>query len=263
MIKISIKKFLLKIYYIPCLSKEETDSNQQKIRDIEWDAVKKYISPKSKFLDIGCGAGYSMTKAKSVFDCDCYGIDPSPREHGVGRYNVKHNDGLNIIQGFAENLPFQDHEFDIVYSSHVLEHVTNVTTTLEEIKRVLKPNGILIIGMPTATMAWINFITQFLFTTHHRIVNRFLGMKSSKKIYKTPFINMFIPYSHSSHRAKTVFFDLKYYKIENWERLVRNEFKIIHTLLPAIYPYPEYRQLFKLRKNRKYSSSVFFISQKK
>jgi len=69
-------------------------------------------------------------------------------------------------------------------------------------------------------------------------------------------------YSHSFHE-KTIFYDLKHYTIKNWSETISKEFEIENTILPAIYPYPDYTQLFKLKKNKKYSSSVFFICKKK
>lgn len=258
----NLKKLLLKIYYLPSLSKSKIDLNQQIIRDIEWEAIKEFITPGSKFLDVGCGAGYAMIKAETELHCICYGVDADPGTHGVGRYNNNSCNDLNIVQGFAEDLPYNNKEFDVVYSSHVLEHVNDEQKSLQEMKRVLKPNGVLIIGMPTASMAWINFITQVIFTTHHRIANVILRVIPFIHTGKTPLVNMFIPPSHSEQRAKTVFFDLKYYRIKNWKRIVQKEFQIKQTLLPALYPYPEYWQLFKPRKSVKYSSSVFLICKK-
>jgi ubiquinone/menaquinone biosynthesis C-methylase UbiE len=258
----SIKDFLLKLYYLPQLSKEATDANQRVIRDIEWDAIKKYIPAKAKFLDVGCGAGYAMKKAIDELECNCFGIDPNPGAHGVGRYNADSKLGLNIVAGFSESLPYNDNEFDVVYSSHVLEHVNDEHKSLEEMKRVLKPGGVLIIGMPTAAMAWINFLTDLLFTTHHRVFNVLFKIFPFITTGKTPFVNMLIPPSHSNHRAKTIFFDLMHYRVSNWKKIVSKVFEVKETLLPALYPYPQYWQLFKLRRNIRFSSSVFFICNK-
>jgi SAM-dependent methyltransferase len=257
-----LKKILLKVYYFGSLSKKKTDAKQQHIRDVEWDAVKKHIPKGSKFLDVGSGAGYAMRKAQSELQCDCYGIDPDPGAHGVGRYTESSKEGLKIEKGFSENLPYADNSFDVVYSSHVLEHVNDEQKSLQEMKRVLKPGGVLIIGMPTATMAWINFITDVLFTTHHRVLNVLLGPFPFITTGKTRLINMFIPHSHSGHRAKTIFFDLKHYKVKNWKSIVSQVFEIEKTIFPALYPYPQYWQMFPMIKNAIWSSSVFFVSGK-
>ena len=256
----SFKSALLKIYYLPFLSKEKANINQKKIRDEEWNAIKSFIPVNSKFLDVGCGAGYAMKKATEEFNCETWGIDPDPGAHGVGRYDKNFISGINISKATAENIPFDDESFDVVYSSHVLEHVTDEVKSLEEMNRVLKKNGTLIIGMPTAAMAWINFITSLLFTTHMRFVNFFLSPFITTG--KTKFINLLVPESHSDPRAKTVFYDLKHYKVSNWSRLVSGVFKIEKVFLPGLYPFPEYRQLFRMKKDSKFSSSVFFICKK-
>ncbi len=258
----TIKEFLLRVYNWGFVSHEKTDNNQQKIRNAEWNAIVEYIPYNTKFVDIGCGAGYSMEKAWLDRRCDCYGIDPCPGEHGVGRYDQL-KDSLNIKQGYAEAVPYDDKSFDVVYSSHVLEHVKDEVKSLSEMRRILKDDGILIIGMPTATMAWVNFFTQLLFTTHQRIFNVLFKLVPGITTGNTPLVNMLIPYSHSYPRAKTIFYDIIHYRILNWRKLVEKEFYVERELRPAIYPYPEYRQLFKLRKNKRLSSSVFFICKKK
>lgn len=256
-----VKQFLLKLYYFSSLSKEKTDYYQRKIRNTEWDAIKQYIPNKSKFLDVGCGAGYSLIKAQEELECLCFGVDPDPGGHGVGRYNELDSE-LNIKKGVSENLPFEDESFDVVFCSHVLEHVIDEQKSLEEIKRVLKPEGTLIIGMPTATMSWISFFTEYLFTTHQRLFNLLFGYIPFINAKKISIVNFFLPPSHSYPRAKTILYDFKHYKVSNWKKIVEKVFAIKQTLLPALYPYPQYIQLFKMRKNAFKSSSVFFIAKK-
>lgn len=256
------KSVLLKIYNWGFLSKDRVDANQKKIREVEWDAVKPYIPVGSSFLDVGCGAGYAMRKATDELNCKSVGIDPQPGGHGVGRYSEL-DKSLNIIQGISEKIPFGDSEFDVVYSSHVLEHVNDEQKSLQEMGRVMKNDGVLIIGMPTATMARINNLSQILFTSHQRLFNVLFGWIPFITTGKTSFVNMLIPESHSSPRAKTIFYDMRHYRIKSWRKTVEQNFKIDQVLMPALYPYPEYRQLFKMKKNARLSSSVFFVCRKK
>jgi tocopherol O-methyltransferase len=127
-----------KIIYSTISSKEKIELRQLRIRATEWNAISEYILNYSKFLDVGCGAGYAMQQAREKLNCICTGIDPDPGAHGVGRFLKELVPGETIIQGHAENLPFKDEQFDVVFSSHVLEHVENERVTLEEMKRVLK-----------------------------------------------------------------------------------------------------------------------------
>jgi hypothetical protein len=73
---------------------------------------------------------------------------------------------------------------------------------------------------------------------------------------------LFAPPSHSYPTTKSVFYDIKYYTIDNWTKIVSKQFSITEILKPAFYPYPEFKQLFKTIKNGKKSSSVFFVCRK-
>lgn len=256
----TMKQFLLKLYTYPLLTPEQTNANQKLARDCEWEAIEPYMQ-KGKFLDVGCGAGYSMYKAQQI-GCNVFGIDPDPQGHGVGRRESEFIVPIeNIRQGFSEELPYENNSFNTVYTSHVLEHVTSIPQSLQEIKRVCKGDGTIIIGVPTTTMAWINWVTQALFTTHQKIVNTFLS----------PFINtgktfwweIFVARSHSYPNKKTVIADICNYSTKKWKTHIEKDFEITTIIKPCIYPFPEYRQLFKLRKNKRCSSSVFFICKQK
>lgn len=256
----TMKQFILKIYNYPLLNPEQTNANQKLARDCEWEAIEKYIQ-KGKFLDVGCGAGYNMYKAQEI-GCTAFGIDPDPQGHGVGRRESNYAIPVeNIVQGFSEQLPYENNTFNTVYTSHVLEHVTSIAQSLLEIKRVSKTDGVIIIGVPTATMALINWITQVLYTTHHKIVNTvFSGFINTGKTF---WWEIFIPRSHSYPNKKTVISDIFQYSTQSWIKHIEKEFKIQTIIKPCLYPYPEFRQLFGLRKNKRCSSSVFFICKQK
>ena len=76
-----------------------------------------------------------MLRAKSQLNCSVFGIDPSPGEQGVGRYEAKDMEAITIDKGFAENLPYDDNHFDVVFCSHVLEHVDNEDVSLQELMK--------------------------------------------------------------------------------------------------------------------------------
>lgn len=250
-----------RLFWSTYSSKSKIEKYQKIIRDVEWELLKKEIPNKIKLLDVGCGSGDNLYRAQQELQCDVKGIDPEPGAHGVGRF-ASEKENLNlIIQGYSENLPFESKMYDIIFSSHVLEHVNDERKTLTEMNRVLKDDGRLIIGMPTAMMSWIALFSYFLFTTH---VNVLFCVKSiGKKDFFKRFIRIFIPPSHSEPRAKTIFYDLYYYRIKNWRKIVSKEFEIVKTLKPCLYPYPDYIQPFKLHHSKLGSSSVFFICKKK
>jgi ubiquinone/menaquinone biosynthesis C-methylase UbiE len=255
-----LNKILLHFYYWGNLSRNRINHYQKLARDEEWKAVMPHIPRGSEFLDVGCGSGYNMQKASEDLQCHVSGIDPEPFAHGVDRNweksSVIHT--KNIHTGSGEDLPFEDNRFDIVFSSHVLEHADNATKMLNEMKRVAKPGGIVIIGVPTATMACLNLFTSLLFTTHQQIFNFVFSRIGIFNAVRDPFKNIFIPPSHSE-AEKTVLHDLKHYRVSRWKKTIGSIVSIEHTVFPALYPYPDYRQFFKLRKLKTMGSSVFFI----
>lgn len=255
--KLFFNKILKSIFLFPISSKSKIDFYQEQIRQLEWNAIMPHIPAGSSFLDVGCGAGYSLMKAYSELGCDVKGIDPAPGAHGVGRFTEGLWKERPIIQGSAEALPFEDGVFDVVYSSHVLEHVENETQAINEMKRVLKPGGILIIGMPTAAMSWVALFSSWFFTTH---ISLYHFIKSvGKKDMHTRFIQILVPRSHSYPRAKWMYYDVFHYRIIHWRKFIKSHFFISQIVTPGLYPYPDYIQWFPRMKIGKLSSSVFFI----
>jgi len=240
-------------------SPEKTNRNLNYIRDTEWNSIKRNIKPSASFLDVGCGTGYSMKRAIEELGCTTVGIDPQPMVAGV-KIDVVESHKFKIIKGVGENLPFQNETFDVVFSSHVLEHVENPVKVLQEVNRVLKKDGTLIMGVPTATLAWIGLSSHLLFTSHIRIARYIAGMFTS--VRKTKFKHIFIPYSHSNEN-QTVLSDIRNYKIIRWRILIEKEFQINEEVLPLLYGFAEFKSPFNMKKYSKISSSVFFICKRK
>lgn len=99
-------------------------------------------------LDSACGDGYgSSLLAESAFKVIGLDIDEAVIEKANQKYG---NSKLSYITGSIEKLPFDDAMFDIIVSYETIEHVNETiqNSFLNEIRRVLKPDGILIISTP-------------------------------------------------------------------------------------------------------------------
>ena len=92
------------------------------------------IGDDTKVLDVGCGISSVLHHLKG----QRLGIDPLADEY-VKLY--KYPDGINIIRGVGENMPFPHEHFDLVLCCDTLDHATNPRKTADEIYRVLKDNG--------------------------------------------------------------------------------------------------------------------------
>jgi ubiquinone/menaquinone biosynthesis C-methylase UbiE len=93
-------------------------------------------------LDIGCGAGDQMALWREV-GLNVQGVDISPHAAVEGRKR-----GLEIFTGEVWDAGYADESFDIVYANQVIEHTRDTHATLGEIRRILKPGGVLIAGVP-------------------------------------------------------------------------------------------------------------------
>lgn len=105
---------------------------------------------KGKFLDVGCSLGHfcRYIKAKSIY-MDVWGVDMSPVAIKRGRELAKAAGAkINLVVGDANKLPFDDETFDYVSNIDIIEHVKDPEHFLKEIKRVLKPGGIIITSTP-------------------------------------------------------------------------------------------------------------------
>lgn len=254
-----MKAFWKKLFYLGLNSEDEFQRKQEKIRNDEWNSIKAFILEGCLFLDVGCGTGYSMYRAVHDRNCNSIGVDPRPRKagvfHGVEKLTTEN---YRIETGVAENLPLEDNSIDVVYSSHVFEHVQDEEMTLLEMKRVVKPNGTIIIGVPTATMAVIRLISLFLFETHRNILTMMRWPFNASVRNERRFIELLIPRSHGQP-SKTIFSDLLHYRSSSWRAKFQKHFEIIDEIYPSLYSYPEYGSLFPSTKFKSVGSSVFFV----
>lgn len=98
-------------------------------------------------LDAACGQGYGSYLMKTWGAKSVTGIDID-QETVEKASRLFQQDGLCYMQHTVEQLPFPDASFDVVVSFETIEHVDDPDAFLEEIKRVLKPGGTVIISCP-------------------------------------------------------------------------------------------------------------------
>lgn len=98
--------------------------------------------PGAKILDIGTAGGAFLDAAKQ-FGYDAYGMEPSADLVMRGKAR-----GLQIEQGTIESHNFEQGSFDMVCLWDVIEHLPDPKSALIEIKKLIKPNGILLINYP-------------------------------------------------------------------------------------------------------------------
>tara|TARA_Y100000310_G_scaffold157690_1_gene157096 strand:+ start:812 stop:1483 length:672 start_codon:yes stop_codon:yes gene_type:complete len=104
-----------------------------------------------RVLDIGCEGGYISSKILLKNPFELYAIDICDEALNEFREKVKLKGfGKKIVikKGFLQKLPFEDGFFDFVICSEVIEHAPYLDKGFEEINRVLKKRGKLILTFP-------------------------------------------------------------------------------------------------------------------
>jgi SAM-dependent methyltransferase len=94
-------------------------------------------------LEIGCGRGEYLAKMRNL-GWNVRGVDVSQEAIDFARSHYQ----LEVCVAGADHLPYDDAFFDIVFLKHVLEHLREPIAAMQEIRRVLKPNGRILITTP-------------------------------------------------------------------------------------------------------------------
>lgn len=98
------------------------------------------LSPTQKILDLGTGSGFFLPELKRHFAADLYALDLS---EGMCRYVTKtHKQAIQgVVAADAEQLPFADDVFSMVYSSMAIQWCQDLPRLFSELSRVVEPGG--------------------------------------------------------------------------------------------------------------------------
>lgn len=100
------------------------------------------LTPSDHVLDLGCGPGAAVrTAATIVTEGRAVGVDRSPPMVELARRRSADFSNVRFEVGAAEDLPFPDGEFSVVWSVHSYHHWDDHDAGLAEIRRVLAPGG--------------------------------------------------------------------------------------------------------------------------
>lgn len=112
-------------------------------RVIEEEAAR--MSQPPVIADVGCDRGIIKRFIPPIHDAKWIGLDIDTNREGIGLAGY---DEL-VTADFDEPLPLPDGSVDIAILSHVLEHLPRPEFTLRELNRIVRPGGLLLVGVPT------------------------------------------------------------------------------------------------------------------
>lgn len=128
------------------------------------------LSNNQRILDLGCGRGFYLKAINQLNpELKLTGLDINPEYLNAAKETID-SPRIKFIKGDATNLPFENNSFDQIIASEILEHIKEDERVIEEVYRVLKPGGKVIITVPNKNypFLWdpVNWTLEKLFKTH-------------------------------------------------------------------------------------------------
>jgi len=124
---------------------QEEGLDTWRVFPILFENILSAVPANAKVLDVACGVGKLLKLIQEEKNTAVYGLDIS----SVAIQKLK-NQGISGVVADCQNIPFKENTFDVVIATEILEHLSNPVRTLEEIHRVLKIDGLLIVSVPNS-----------------------------------------------------------------------------------------------------------------
>lgn len=125
-------------------------------------------------LDIACGEGYgSNLLSKNASKVIAVDIDKETLEHAKNKYSTSN---IDFKHGSVTNIPLLSKSIDVIVSFETLEHILEHEKMIDEFKRVIKDDGIIIISSPNK----LNYTDKVNHVNTHHL----------KELYESEFIDL-------------------------------------------------------------------------
>jgi len=123
----------------------ERGRNPRRMRSLT-QAARSYLPYRRNgiLLDVGCGFGAFLDAAKSVGWRVC-GVEVAFAPASIA---ARHHD---VFYGLLSDAPYGPNSFDVIRLNNVIEHVPSPRSLLQDIRRLLRPGGLLFISTPNVT----------------------------------------------------------------------------------------------------------------
>ena len=115
------------------------------------DAVARTLKCEMSVIDVGCGTGSILQSVQQHGFINLHGVELS--EYAVRRLS---DQGISVSKGNILDLPFRDATFDAAIASEVLEHIIFRKRFLNELARIVKSSGKILIFVPDDSLCPID-----------------------------------------------------------------------------------------------------------
>lgn len=134
-------------------------SQEPQLRHWTVGKVLEWVPRDARLLDAGCGIGLMLGELSAAYQAT--GIDVS-----ADYIRFCREQGLDAEVGWLEDLPYGRHMFDAAVCCDTLEHVRDPARILAELKRVVKPGGVLVVRVPDGDNTGVGNDSGFGFPVH-------------------------------------------------------------------------------------------------
>jgi demethylmenaquinone methyltransferase/2-methoxy-6-polyprenyl-1,4-benzoquinol methylase len=114
-------------------------------QDPRWRrALVDAVAPQAgeRILDVATGTGMVAAELRARADCTVVGLDQSPQMLAAARTRFAGEGArVELVEGEAERLPFEDASFDALTFTYLLRYVEDPPATMRELARVVRPGG--------------------------------------------------------------------------------------------------------------------------
>ncbi|MDO5520576.1 MAG: class I SAM-dependent methyltransferase [bacterium] len=183
-----------KEYFDQIAKDYDTSFDGRYVRHMYPELVERILEQNPKcVLDLGCGNGNVLAELISHKEIALYGADLSNNMIEEAKRRVPNG---SFCVANAEKLPYEDNTFDVIVCNASFHHYTNPVRVVEEMKRVLKKDGTLILGDPTAPSSLylkvLNWTLKWMKSGDYHIYSKkeIIGLLSRKSFKVTKFKKM-------------------------------------------------------------------------
>ena len=145
--------------YTPGFSANAVNFMARRTLESHANFLRPHLKAGLHVLDIGCGPGtITIGLAQAVAPGEVIAIDSEPSQIEKARQHAANTGicNLKLQTGSVYSLPYKDAEFDLVFAHAVFEHLKEPVQALREIRRILKPDGLVALRSPD----WVGFIVE-------------------------------------------------------------------------------------------------------